>query len=197
MSLGETISRLRKSKGMSQELLAENTNISLRTIQRIETNASTPRAYTLKTLADALGVPMEELGTLSSTHTEPKIEGEIYSRLTSINFSALAGLIVPLGNIILPLILWKRSGHLPEVRSIGRRIISFQIIWTLVMLLFTFTIPVIQYSFLQSYVIGRFPPTVIVVYITFLVVNLLFILRAAVRLNGRDTNIYSSIPALF
>jgi transcriptional regulator with XRE-family HTH domain len=33
MILGEKITGLRKSRGISQELLAENSNISLRTIQ--------------------------------------------------------------------------------------------------------------------------------------------------------------------
>ena len=60
MNLGEKISLQRKNKGLSQELLAENCGISLRTIQRIENNKSKPRPYTLKVIADALNMQIEE-----------------------------------------------------------------------------------------------------------------------------------------
>jgi transcriptional regulator with XRE-family HTH domain len=196
MSLGKTISSLRKNKGMSQELLAESTNISLRTIQRIENNATTPRPYTLKTLADALGVPLEQLTALSPMSTDPDESQEAYDKLIVSNFSALAGLIVPLANIIVPLLIL-RGSRSAEVKSIGRKIISFQIIWSLTTMVFTFLIPVLQYSFLHAHVIGRFPPTIVIVYLTFLVVNLLFTLRTAAQLQRRDTNIYPSIPGLF
>ena len=61
MNLGEKIILERKNKGLSQELLAENCGISLRTIQRIENNKSNPRPYTLKVIADALNIQVEQL----------------------------------------------------------------------------------------------------------------------------------------
>ena len=45
--------------GLKKEL-AEISGISLRTIQRIETNASKPRPYTLKTLADNLKISTQD-----------------------------------------------------------------------------------------------------------------------------------------
>ncbi|MEJ0029194.1 MAG: helix-turn-helix transcriptional regulator [Bacteroidota bacterium] len=56
MTTGARISILRKAKGLSQESLAEITKISLRTIQRIESDSTTPRPYTLKAIATALDV---------------------------------------------------------------------------------------------------------------------------------------------
>ncbi len=46
--LGKKISELRLAKGLTQGELAEKCNISLRTIQRIESAEVTPRSYTVK-----------------------------------------------------------------------------------------------------------------------------------------------------
>ena len=48
--LGKKISELRLTKGLTQTELAEQCNISLRTIQRIEAADVTPRSFTLKLL---------------------------------------------------------------------------------------------------------------------------------------------------
>jgi len=47
-NLGKRISELRKTKGLTQEELAEQCKISARTLQRIESGAVTPRAYTVR-----------------------------------------------------------------------------------------------------------------------------------------------------
>ena len=52
--LGRKISELRKAKGLTQEELVEKCNISVRTLQRIETGDVTPRSYTIKTILAAL-----------------------------------------------------------------------------------------------------------------------------------------------
>ncbi|GAA0195467.1 hypothetical protein GCM10009122_59640 [Fulvivirga kasyanovii] len=52
--LGKKISELRKLKGWTQEELVEKCNISVHTIQRIETGEVTPRSYTIKTILSAL-----------------------------------------------------------------------------------------------------------------------------------------------
>jgi len=56
MNLAEKTISFRKEKGLTQEILAGYSKISLRTIQRIECNQSQPRVYTLKLLANALGI---------------------------------------------------------------------------------------------------------------------------------------------
>lgn len=53
--LGQKISELRKAKGLTQEELVDRCNISVRTIQRIETGEVNPRSYTIKTILSALG----------------------------------------------------------------------------------------------------------------------------------------------
>jgi transcriptional regulator with XRE-family HTH domain len=57
--LGKKISELRKAKGLTQEELVEKCNISVRTIQRIETGEVTPRSYTVKTILAALDYDLD------------------------------------------------------------------------------------------------------------------------------------------
>jgi transcriptional regulator with XRE-family HTH domain len=52
--LGKKISKLRKEKGLTQEELVDKCNISVRTLQRIESGEVTPRSYTVKTILAAL-----------------------------------------------------------------------------------------------------------------------------------------------
>jgi transcriptional regulator with XRE-family HTH domain len=59
--LGEKISQLRKQKGLTQEELIEKCNISVRTIQRIESGEVTPRSYTLKTILHVLDYDLSQI----------------------------------------------------------------------------------------------------------------------------------------
>lgn len=195
MLLGEKLSRLRKSKGISQESLAENSNISLRTIQRIETGTAKPRPYTIKTIAETLGVPVEQL---SSSQENPIEQSQIaITKIKLINFSSLAGLAIPFSNLYFTIFFWRKNREIATVNEAGKKIISFQLLWTLGALLIVFLTPFIQYSIIQSHVIGRFPPTVFLVYIVLLVLNLVFTIRTAIQLQRGKFEIYSFIPVLF
>jgi|SRR5690606_25260829 len=55
-SIGNKISEIRKSKGLTQEELAELSKINLRTIQRIENSENEPRETTLNLICDALAI---------------------------------------------------------------------------------------------------------------------------------------------
>ncbi len=195
MLLGEKLSRLRKSKGISQESLAENSNISLRTIQRIETGTAKPRPYTIKTIAETLGVPVEQL---SSSQENPIEQSQIaITKIKLINFSSLAGLAIPFSNLYFTIFFWRKNREIATVNEAGKKIISFQLLWTLGALLIVFLTPFFQYSIIQSHVIGRFPPTVFLVYIVLLVLNLVFTIRTAIQLQRGKFEIYSFIPVLF
>ncbi len=61
MELHQEIAAARKKKGLTQEQLAELTNITVRTIQRLESGESVPRPYTLKAIAAALDTTFEAL----------------------------------------------------------------------------------------------------------------------------------------
>jgi transcriptional regulator with XRE-family HTH domain len=67
--LGKNLKKLRATRGMSQEYLADESRVSLRTIQRIENNESEPTGETIKRIAIALDVELTEL-TGSNLFTE-------------------------------------------------------------------------------------------------------------------------------
>jgi transcriptional regulator with XRE-family HTH domain len=57
--ISELVKEGRVAKGYTQKELSELTNISVRSIQRIENAEILPRSYTLKTLSETLGIPFE------------------------------------------------------------------------------------------------------------------------------------------
>jgi transcriptional regulator with XRE-family HTH domain len=59
--LAKKIKEVRALRGMSQEFLAEEARVSLRTIQRAENNESTPTGETIKRIAVALAIDLNEL----------------------------------------------------------------------------------------------------------------------------------------
>ncbi|MEP0264283.1 helix-turn-helix transcriptional regulator [Dokdonia sp.] len=68
--LAKNLKELRTIRGMSQEYLADESRVSLRTIQRIENNESEPTGETIKRIAIALDVELTELiGSKSVTET--------------------------------------------------------------------------------------------------------------------------------
>jgi transcriptional regulator with XRE-family HTH domain len=62
--LGKKISELRKDKGLTQEELVDKCNISVRTLQRIESGEVTPRSYTVKTILAALEYDLNKMSDL-------------------------------------------------------------------------------------------------------------------------------------
>tara|TARA_R110001599_G_C12059229_1_gene642989 strand:- start:63 stop:728 length:666 start_codon:yes stop_codon:yes gene_type:complete len=61
IDLAKKLKELRGIRGMSQEYLAEESRVGLRTIQRIENNESEPTGETIKRIAIALDVELTEL----------------------------------------------------------------------------------------------------------------------------------------
>ncbi|MCL6444870.1 MAG: helix-turn-helix domain-containing protein, partial [Alicyclobacillus sp.] len=72
MSLGARIAALRKAKGWTQAVLAQQTELSPSTIAMYETNRRTPNAEALHKLAEALGVTESDL-QLPEPATEPSV----------------------------------------------------------------------------------------------------------------------------
>lgn len=197
MWIGQKIISLRKSKGISQELLAENAGVSLRTIQRIEKGTSIPRPHTLKIVADVLEVSIEELSNVEINEPNAPAQDHEVAILQLVNLSALVVLILPFSNIVLPFIIWKKHKTLLAVNVIGRRIISFQILWTLSVL---FMLPLalfLQYSLTNSVAIGHFPPPIFPVYFLLVIINCVTLIRAAILLKRDISGAYAFVPSLF
>lgn len=120
--LGSKIKDLRFKKGMSQEELADASQVSLRTIQRIENNENEPRGKTMQLICEALHVNIEELLDYG------KYEDRQFLML--FHLSVLSTIVVPFGNIFLPLILWLTNKQkIKGLQKIGARLLNFQIVF--------------------------------------------------------------------
>ncbi|WP_165501372.1 helix-turn-helix domain-containing protein [Pedobacter psychrodurus] len=124
MKLSDKVKELRIQHGFSQEELARQTQLSLRTIQRIEQNETEARGDTLKRLAQVFNLkPVELIG---------QVEQEQTYLIPLLNLSALSFIIYPILGFIVPLILWyfKRNGD-KSLDEAGKKLINFQATWTL------------------------------------------------------------------
>lgn len=70
--LAQGVKDLRKRKGLSQEELAKNAGLSLRTIQRVENGETEPTGETLKRISSALDVTPNELIDRHGNKEKPK-----------------------------------------------------------------------------------------------------------------------------
>jgi transcriptional regulator with XRE-family HTH domain len=192
MNLGEKISSARKNKGLSQEVLAENCGVSLRTIQRIETNQSKPRPYTLRVITEVLNISIEPF---QQNGESEYIKTHSLAKINLINSSALLGVLIPLLNIIVPMILWSQNKENPLVDAKGRKVISFQILWLLFSLVTLLITHSLHYMVTGEFVSGRLP-LVIMAYILLVMVNVFFIIKNTIRLKKGDIAIYPSVPNL-
>lgn len=140
------IATIRKRKGLSQEVLAEQSGVSLRTIQRVEQGETVPRGYTLQALATALDVPLEAFRAEEAEAPAPAaVPAPVLPSdapaptpalrpdpdfLQLLNLSALSFLVLPLLNILVPWWLWKTRRHtIAHAAEVGRRVLGFQVLW--------------------------------------------------------------------
>ncbi|MCC3154188.1 helix-turn-helix transcriptional regulator [Hymenobacter sp. BT770] len=135
------ITALRKSKGLSQEVLAEQSGVSLRTIQRVEQGDSVPRGHTVQALAAALNVPLDDLRDApepaetkappapSLAAPAPPALRHDPEFLQLLNLSALSFLLLPLLNLVVPWLLWRTRHQVAHAADLGRRVLGFQVLW--------------------------------------------------------------------
>ena len=140
-SVGNNLIYQRKLRGFTQQELAEKTQVTVRTIQRIEKGEVNPHLQTVKLLATALDVEVNDLLVLEN----PKEETVQKKWLLLLHSSPFLGFVVPLANILIPLFLWI---HKREDNSIydshGRTIINFQITMSILYVLSFISLVTIQ-----------------------------------------------------
>lgn len=157
MDISQKISLARKKKGLTQDELANLANLTVRTIQRIESGENTPRAFTIKALADALDLPFEDLAAEEQNNNRAHAtgSGDRYDPAEEIHFlknlclSCFSYLIIPLVHFLLPVFLLKKSGnHHSQTIAFARRMIRQQIYW--VVMLCIILILTLAYNFIIS-----------------------------------------------
>jgi transcriptional regulator with XRE-family HTH domain len=122
--IGQRISEIRRNKGLSQEALSDLAQINLRTLQRIEKGETDPLGNTLKKLCQALGINMEDILDYGKTE-DPKFMLLFY-------VSVMSFIIVPLGNLIVPMILWiTKRDKIADLNRRGIILLKFQLFWTI------------------------------------------------------------------
>lgn len=180
---------------MSQEALAEACGLSLRAVQRIEAGETSPRPHTLKVIAQALDVSIAELTDKLKTTSINPVDERTLSALRIINFSSLSGLVVPLLNILIPILLVKQYENLKEELAY-KKIISFQAIWSLVTLLAVLLTPLLLKLFTQTVAFGKAPPPVFMTYGIMVLLNFFFTIKSAFQLRS-GTAVYGWVPPIF
>ena len=157
MTTGELIKELRVKKGMTQEELAAKTDISVRTIQRIENGEVDPRAFTLQAIAAALDIEFELLKNKVDKDYELIIEKESKLWLPILHLNGLFLLLIP--SVIIW--FWKKD-KIKNLREHGINVINFQISMLIILVpcgifaFLLFTIPIIVF-------IGIFSTIVIII----------------------------------
>ncbi|BAO54364.1 helix-turn-helix domain-containing protein [Nonlabens marinus] len=131
-SIASKIKQARIRKGMSQEELADQSQISLRTVQRIENEQNEPRGKTLQLICDTLQINIEDL--LDYGKKEDR------QFLMFFHLSVICGVFIPAGNIILPMILWlTKRDKIIGLNRVGARLLNFQIVWTIL----SYSLPIV------------------------------------------------------
>ena len=132
-SIGKNLVYQRKRKGYTQEELSTRTAVTVRTIQRIEKGDVKPHLQTIKLLAAALEIEVEDLLNLEN----PKEEAIQKKWLLLLHGTPLLGFVLPFCNVLFPLFLWihKREDNVLYDRH-GAKVVNFQIT---VLLLYIFS----------------------------------------------------------
>lgn len=142
--IGKKLRELRKRKGLSQEELAELASINLRTIQRIENNESEPRGNTLNQICKVLDINAEDILDYGKQTDN--------NYLLFFHLSVLSFLVIPLGNIIIPMILWlTKKEKVIGLKKAGANLLNYQIVWTVFS-----TLSIMSFAYLKIMHIDHF-----------------------------------------
>ncbi|WP_460218336.1 DUF4870 domain-containing protein [Psychroserpens sp. MEBiC05023] len=112
----------RKLKGYTQEELSDLTTVAVRTIQRIEKGEVKPHLQTIKLLAVGLDIEVDKLLVLDNPNEE------VIKRqwMLLLHGSPFFGLIIPFGNVLIPLFIWISKADDNKVYDKhGRAVINF------------------------------------------------------------------------
>ncbi len=185
--LSARVKELRLKKGMSQEFLAEESGLSLRTIQRIEKGESNPTGDSLKRLSSALDVTPDEL--IDWTIKEDR------KYLIFLNLSALTFLFFPMLGILVPFILWtSKKDKIKGINKLGEDLINFEITWTL----FLFFIPFLLFLGSKINLLENISlRTIFMVIGAMYLINLAFVIINTLRIyNKKNAGYYPKIKFL-
>ena len=125
-SAANKIIHYRKLKGLTQEALAEMTGLNIRSIQRVEAGDVSPRLFTLKAIAEALEVNLEELLPEPTQHE--------LNQLAVFHLTPVAFFLFPVfGNVLVPFIFWMmKREEISSFNAQGKDLINGQLTYSLI-----------------------------------------------------------------
>jgi uncharacterized Tic20 family protein len=164
--------------------LAESAKVNLRTIQRIENNESEPRGKTLNLICDVLDINAEDILDYGKQPDK--------SYLTIFHLSVIVFLAIPVGNIIVPLILWmNKKDKIVGLKEIGTNLLNYQIVWTVLTFISITTFALFKIMHYGTYQILFY------IFIGLYALNIILPITFAIKTNkGKTENLYPNIIKL-
>lgn len=114
--LGQRLAELRQQKSLTQEDLVEACNVSVRTIQRIESGEVTPRVSTIKILLSALDADFE---SFKNAINVTKTQDYLRSTESWLQVAWISGIVYFVLGFLDALLEYERFENFYEVDSIG------------------------------------------------------------------------------
>ena len=180
-TIGKKILELRKRKGLTQEELSDLAKINLRTLQRIEKGETEPLGNTMKRLCEILEINLEDIldyGKKDDKHF-----------LIFFHLSVLSFLIIPLGNIIIPAILWlTKREKVIDLNERGADLLNFQILWT-ILIFISFITSILMYFDGHSSHGEVYMPAIFIALILVLI-NLIYTIVVSILIGKKSSNRY-------
>ena len=99
--LGKRIKELRKSKGYTQEYLAEKLNIETRQLSKLETGKHYPSFETIVALLETFNMSFEELITFEHLDTYENVKQKLQNEIDSLDENKLLKIYKLVRNITL------------------------------------------------------------------------------------------------
>ena len=180
-SIGDKILEIRKRKGLSQEELSTLSKINLRTLQRIEKGETEPQGNTIKQICNVLEVNIEDILDYGKK--------EDNNFLILFHLSVLCFLILPLGNIILPTILWlTKRDKIFGLNEAGADLLNFQISWTILVFVSFIASMLVYYDWHSAY--GAVYMPAIYIMLTLVLLNIIYSIVLSVLVSKRSPKKY-------
>jgi len=177
--ISKRIKEHRNKTGLSQDQLADESGLNLRTIQRIENGETVPRGDSLRRLSVALGTSPDEL-----INWKTKEDKNV---LTVLNLSQLSFIAFPILGILIPLIIWiLQKEKIKKVDEIGKSILNFQITWALIV----FSILTIGAFFKILHINIGIPSSFLLTFGMIFYVYNIFIIILNTILNQKDKDVF-------
>jgi uncharacterized Tic20 family protein len=180
-TIGKKILELRKRKGLTQEELSDLAKINLRTLQRIEKGETEPLGNTMKRLCEILEINLEDIldyGKKDDKHF-----------LIFFHLSVLSFLIIPLGNIIIPAILWlTKREKVIDLNERGADLLNFQILWTILVFI-SFIMSILVYFGGHSDSGTVYMPAILIALIL-IIINLIYTVVVSIWISKKSSKRY-------